>query len=251
MRNDLKQNTIVVYFLVINNSILFKSLEGVFKLMIRFYLLAEKPSQAKAYAEAFTVSERDKTHIELKPCSTFPEGAVITWRIGHLVSLKMPNVYKEEWSKWGLKNLPIIPERFEFKTNKEKLLHFNAIKSLFNECQTGERVCLVKCTDIDREGSNIFYSIYNITGTKNKNIKRLWINSLEVEVVRKGFNTLLDNKKDLLMYEEAKNTPNCRLVRADQCESVVFIIIEYFAIRKACSISTVYMIYQRQKVLYF
>ncbi|MFD1926474.1 DNA topoisomerase III [Sporosarcina siberiensis] len=215
--------------------------------MTRFYLLAEKPSQAKAYAEAFTVAKRDKTHIELEPCSTFPEGAVITWGIGHLVSLKMPNEYKEEWSKWDLKNLPIIPERFEFKTNKEKLLQFNAIKTLFNECQTGEKICLVNCADIDREGANIFYSIYNMTGTKNKNIKRLWINSLEVEEVRKGFNNLLDNKKDLLMYEEAKTRQIADwLVGINASQLFSLLLNTSLSVGRVQS-PTVYMIYQRQK----
>ena len=48
-------------------------------------ILAEKPSQVKAYSGAFTVKARHKTHIELNPCITFPSGAVITWGIGHLV----------------------------------------------------------------------------------------------------------------------------------------------------------------------
>ena len=51
-------------------------------------ILAEKPSQAKAYAEAFTVKSRHKTHIELAQSQLFPQGAVITWGIGHLVELK-------------------------------------------------------------------------------------------------------------------------------------------------------------------
>ncbi|MEG0291020.1 MAG: topoisomerase, partial [Erysipelotrichaceae bacterium] len=68
---------------------------------MKVVILAEKPSQAKAYAEAFEVAKKEKTHIELKPCSTFKEGAIITWGIGHLVSLKMPGDYKDEWKLWN------------------------------------------------------------------------------------------------------------------------------------------------------
>ncbi|MGE7188027.1 hypothetical protein [Lysinibacillus fusiformis] len=83
-------------------------------------ILAEKTNQAKAYAEAFEVVKREKKHIELKSCSTFPDGAIITWGIGHLVGLKMPGDYKEEWKRWDLENLPIIPGQFEYKVSEDK-----------------------------------------------------------------------------------------------------------------------------------
>src|SRR5699024_901151 len=165
--------------------------------MSKVVIFAEKPSQARAYSEAFRVKKKHKTHIELNPCDIFSEGAIITWGYGHLVALKMPQEYKEEWGKWNLSNLPIIPNDFQFKiTNREQMSH---IKKLFQGAHT-----IINGADLDREGSNIFYSILNMTGVKNKNIKRLWINSLEADEVRKGFNNLQDNKKDLLMYEEAK-----------------------------------------------
>lgn len=170
------------------------------ELIVKIVILAEKPSQAKAYAEAFQVEKREKTHMLLKPTSIFPDSeVVITWGIGHLVELKMPQDYKEEWSKWDLKNLPIIPDLFEFKVAKEKQTQFNAVKKLFKDAEL-----IVNGCDSDREGSNIFYSILKMTGVKNKKIKRLWINSLEVDEVRKGFQQLQSNEKDLLMYDEAR-----------------------------------------------
>lgn len=106
-----------------------------------------------------------------------PNEATITWGIGYLVALKMPNEYKEEWSRWDVNNLPIFPERFEFKVTEDKKAQFNAVKKLFN----GYDVAINAC-DIDREGSNIFYGIYRMTSAKNKTIKRLWINSLDAPV---------------------------------------------------------------------
>lgn len=65
--------------------------------MSKVAILAEKPSQRKAYADAFSVKTSHKTHIELNACNTFPSGAVITWGNGHLVQLKEPKEYKKEW----------------------------------------------------------------------------------------------------------------------------------------------------------
>lgn len=166
---------------------------------MKIVILAEKPSQAKAYAESFQVAKREKTHFILKPTDIFPHAeVVITWAIGHLVELKTPAEYKDEWKKWNLENLPIIPEPFEFKVSKDKKEQFNAVKSLFKTADV-----IVNGTDIDREGSNIFYSILHMTGVKNKTVKRLWINSLEVDEIQKGFKNLRDNEYDLKLYEEA------------------------------------------------
>nr|WP_255485886.1 toprim domain-containing protein [Sporosarcina sp. BP05] len=145
--------------------------------------------------------KHDRTSIELNICSTFPFGAIITWGIGHLVELKEPKEYKKELGSWNLATLPILPDKDEFKVVKDKQAHFTFIRSLFNDPKIST---IVNACDVDREESTIFYSIYHMTGTKDKLIKRLWINSLEIDEVRKGFNNLLDNKKDLLLYEEAK-----------------------------------------------
>lgn len=164
-------------------------------------IMAEKPSQARAYADAFQTKHKTKAHIELEVSKTFPDGAIITWGIGHLVSLKMPGEYKEEWQKWNLEHLPIFPDKFEYKVSSNVKDQFKAVKQLF-----GNADMLINACDVDREGSNIFYSTLYMTGYKNsqKPIKRLWINSLEKDEVRKGFSKLLDNQKDKLMYEEAK-----------------------------------------------
>lgn len=210
-------------------------------------ILAEKPSQAKSYAEAFSVEKRDRTHIVLKACSTFPKGAVITWGIGHLVGLKMPNEYKEEWGKWNLANLPIFPAEHEYKVVADKKVQFNAIKKLFQQADV-----IINGCDIDREGSNIFYSIYNMTCVKNKKIKRLWINSLEVDEIRKGFNNLLENKKDLLMYQEAKARQISDWLVGMNASQLFTLSLQAKGYDGVLSVGrvqspTVYMIYERQK----
>ena len=209
-------------------------------------VLAEKPSQAKAYAEAFSVKKRDKTSIELNPCSTFPSGAVITWGIGHLVELKQPQEYKEEWGSWSLSSLPILPDSYDFKIASGKSEQFKAVKTLFKSADT-----LINACDIDREGSNIFYSIYHMTGVKNKVIKRLWINSLEVDEIRKGFAHLQDNKKDYLLYKEAKTRQISDWLVGMNGSRLYTLLLREKGFREVISIGRVqsplvYLIYQRQ-----
>ncbi|SFD59671.1 type IA DNA topoisomerase [Bacillus sp. UNCCL81] len=214
--------------------------------MNRVVILAEKPSQAKAYAEAFSVKNRTKTSIELNSCSTFPNGATITWGIGHLVELKQPEEYNQEWKKWSLSSLPILPGQYEFKIAYGKSEQFNAVKKLFKEADT-----IINSCDIDREGANIFNSILNLTGVKNKQIKRLWINSLEVDEVRKGFANLHDNQKDLLLYNEAKTRQIADWLVGINGSRLYTLLLQQKGLKDSFSIGrvqspTVYLIYQRQ-----
>ena len=104
-------------------------------------ILAEKPSQAKAYAEAFTVKQRYKTHIELANSQLFPQGATITWGIGHLVELKEPKEYDARWTRWSLGSLPILPERYEFQVAKGKYPQFQVVKKLILAADTVINAC--------------------------------------------------------------------------------------------------------------
>ena len=210
-------------------------------------IFAEKPSQAKAYAEAFTVKSRHKTHIELAQSKLFPNGAVITWGIGHLVELKEPKAYDPRWNRWTLGSLPILPERYEFQIAKGKYAQFQAVKKFILAADVVINAC-----DVDREGSNIFYSIYNQTGAKGKTIKRLWINSLEVDEVRKGFSNLHDNRKDLLMYEEAKARQISDWLVGMNGSRLYSLLLKARGIQEVFPIGrvqspTVYLIYQRQR----
>jgi len=104
---------------------------------------------------------------------------------------------------------------------------------------------------VDREGSNIFYSIYYQTGAKNQTIKRLWINSLEVDEVRKGFSNLQDNRKDLLMYEEAKARQISDWLVGMNGSRLYSLLLQARGISDVFSIGrvqspTVFLIYQRQ-----
>lgn len=208
-------------------------------------IFAEKPSQAKAYAEAFPVARKTKHFIELQPCETFPNGATITWGVGHLVELKQPAEYHAEWKRWSLKVLPMIPENYEFKVAKGKWDQFQAVKALFKEASM-----LINASDVDREGSNIFYSILKQTKVKSKPIQRLWINSLEVEEIRKGFQTLRDNQQDYQMYIEAQTRQISDWLVGMNASRLYTMLLKEKGLNETISVGrvqspTVYMIYER------
>lgn len=209
-------------------------------------IVAEKPSQAKAYAEAFKTTKRDG-YMEVAPDPIFPEGAYITWGIGHLVELKEPKAYDPKWNRWSLAALPILPERYQFQIARGKAQQFGVIKKLIQQTDTVINAC-----DVDREGSNIFYSIYYHTGAKGKTIRRLWINSLEVDEVRKGFQQLRDNRQDLLLYQEAKARQISDWLVGMNGSRLYSLLLQEKGIREVFAIGrvqtpTVFLIYQREK----
>ncbi|RNF40309.1 type IA DNA topoisomerase [Planococcus salinus] len=209
-------------------------------------IVAEKPSQAKAYAEAFKTTKREG-YMEVAPNPIFPEGAYITWGIGHLVELKEPKAYDPKWGRWSLAALPILPAQYQFQVARGKAQQFGVIKKLIHQTDTVINAC-----DVDREGSNIFYSIYYQTGAKNKTIQRLWINSLEVDEVRKGFQQLRDNRQDLLLYQEAKARQISDWLVGMNGSRLYSLLLQEKGIREVFAIGrvqtpTVFLIYQREK----
>lgn len=211
-------------------------------------IIAEKYSQVvDFYAPTLGIEHKEKHYYVLKPSESFPKGAILTWASGHLVELKLPKEYKEEWSKWDIKNLPIIPKRFEYKVKEGRHSQFNAIKKLLNDADVVVNAC-----DPDREGSNIFYSILHMAGAKNKIIKRLWVNSMTASTLKKGFNNLLDNEKDYLIYKEAQTRQFGDWLVGINASQLFSLSLQKKGINDTFPVGrvqtpTVYMIYKRQQ----
>lgn len=166
--------------------------------MGKFLVIAEKPDQAAKLAAPFAFTKK-AGYFEVKQNSYFPEGALITWAIGHLCELKAPEEYNSSWKKWTLETLPIIPDRFEYKVSKSKYKQFNVIKSLVKRPDIQE---IIIGGDAGREGELIIRSILRVCGV-NKPMKRLWISSLTENAVKKGFANLLPEEKTRDIYFEA------------------------------------------------
>lgn len=163
-------------------------------------IIAEKPSQAQEYASCFNYTKKEG-YYDIFPNNIFPNGAKLTYGIGHLVTLKEPDEYegKEDLKKWNIKDLPIIPEQYEFKIVKKTEKQFMNIKKLLKKATE-----IIIATDSDREGENIARLIIELSGANNIPIRRLWINSLEKDVIIQGFKNLQDGQDFLPKYYEAQ-----------------------------------------------
>lgn len=210
-------------------------------------ILAEKPKQAIAYAEAFKSYTRKDGYIEIKPNDIFPDGAYLTWAFGHLIELAKPSHYKEEWSKWDLANLPIKPEEFIYLVSAGKEKQYKIISDLMR--QSSE---LIVATDCDREGENIAWSIINQAKIKDKPIKRLWINSLEEEVVINGFRNLRNGKDYYNSYIEAQTRQISDWLVGMNASQLYTLLLQQKGINESFSVGrvqtpTLYLIHQREK----
>lgn len=171
-------------------------------LMGHTLILAEKPSQAKAYADALQHTKKQDGYIEVNDGRFFKEKAYITWGYGHLVELLSPEQYNETWKVWRLDQLPMFPDQFRFQVSKDKKKQFNIVKRLLNDPAE-----IIVATDCDREGENIARSIISLAGASHKPTKRLWINSLEVDEIQKGFRHL-NNGNNYLSFHKYANASN-------------------------------------------
>ncbi|QDQ02688.1 DNA topoisomerase III [Lysinibacillus fusiformis] len=161
-------------------------------------VIAEKPDQAAKLAAPFSFTKKPG-YFEVKPNTYFPDGALITWAIGHLCELKAPEEYNPAWKKWTLETLPIIPDRFEYKVTKSKYKQFNVIKGLVKRPDIRE---IIIGGDAGREGELIIRTILKVCAV-NKPMKRLWISSLTENAVKNGFSNLLPEEKTRDIYFEA------------------------------------------------
>ncbi|HGD2217680.1 TPA: DNA topoisomerase 3 [Streptococcus agalactiae] len=211
-------------------------------------ILAEKPSQALAYASAFQSSEKNDGYF----CINDPllsEETLVTFGFGHLVELATPGEYKEEWAKWDLTNLPIFPEQYQFVVAKDKKKQFNIVAGLLKKATT-----IIVATDSDREGENIAWSIINQSGanTSDKIFKRLWINSLEKEAIREGFKNLKDAQDYYPYYKEAQTRQIADWLIGMNGSPLYSLYLQKRGIDESFSLGrvqtpTLYMIYKRQR----
>lgn len=161
-------------------------------------IIAEKPDQGLKLASPFSFKKRDG-FVEIEPNHIFPNGALLTWAIGHLCELISPDEYDQKWKKWSLDTLPIIPTKFQHKVTKSKWKQFNIIKDLVHRTEVNE---IIIAGDAEREGEAIIRII--LTQCRNqKPMKRLWISSLTSKAVVKGFENLLEEEQTRNIYYEA------------------------------------------------
>ncbi|MDR0287144.1 MAG: hypothetical protein LBI03_05495, partial [Clostridiales bacterium] len=129
-------------------------------------------------------------------------GYVVTWAIGHLTELAMPEAYDERIKAWKLETLPVIPDRFKTVVSKSTEKQYKIVKELMNSGEVTDIIC---ATDAGREGELIFRRIYEKAGCR-KPVKRLWVSSMETAAVKRG----LSEMKDWSEYDNLYYAADCR-----------------------------------------
>lgn len=160
--------------------------------MTKSLVLAEKPSVARDIARVQNCNKKGNGCLE-------GNKYIVTWALGHLVTLADPENYDVKYKTWKLEDLPMLPERLNLTVMKKTGKQFNAVKSQFNRKDVNE---IIVATDAGREGELVARWI--IAKAKvNKPIKRLWISSVTDKAIKEGFKNLKPGKFYENLYHAA------------------------------------------------
>ena len=151
--------------------------------------IAEKPSVARDIASVLGATASRDGYME-------GNGYQVTWTFGHLCTLKEPNDYTENWKRWSLAALPMIPQRFGIKLIEDKGIQkqFDIIERLMQNADE-----IINCGDAGQEGELIQRWVMQKAQAKCP-VKRLWISSLTEEAIKQGFDNLKDQKEYQPLY---------------------------------------------------
>ena len=155
-------------------------------------VIAEKPSVAQTIAAALGVKGKQDGYIE-------GGGYLISWCVGHLVQLAEAAAYGEQYRKWQLDSLPILPEEWQYAVDPDKGKQFKTLKELMHRADVSE---VVNACDAGREGELIFRFVYEAAGCK-KPMRRLWISSMEDGAIKAGFASLKDGREYDALFASA------------------------------------------------
>ena len=155
-------------------------------------VVSEKPSVAMAYAKVLGATSRKDGYLE-------GNGYLVSWCVGHLVELAPPNAYGEQYVKWSIADLPILPQKWQHLVSASTKKQFGVLKDLMNRPDVDSIVC---ATDAGREGELIFRLVYQQAGCK-KPFSRLWLSSMEDSAIREGFANLKPSTEYDALYQAA------------------------------------------------
>ena len=165
--------------------------------MSRKLLITEKPSVAMEFAKALKVNTTRKNgYLE-------SDEYVITWCVGHLVTMSYPEVYDEKYKSWRYDTLPFIPTEWKYEIIDNVKNQFETVRSLL---QAEDVDTIYVCTDSGREGEYIYRLVDQMADVKDKIKKRVWIDSQTEEEILKG----IQNAKDLSEYDALSDSAYLR-----------------------------------------
>ena len=155
-------------------------------------IIAEKPSVAENIAKVLGVTNKKNGYI-------MGNDYIVSWCVGHLVSLASADTYHAKYSKWNYQDLPIVPQEWQYTVNVSTKKQFEILKELMAKKEVTELIC---ATDAGREGELIYRLVYQKCNCK-KPVKRLWISSLEDSAIVKGMEELENSQKYDSLYDAA------------------------------------------------
>ena len=157
-------------------------------IMSKSLYIAEKPSVAQEFARVLKVggSKRDG-FIE-------SQDSVVTWCVGHLVTMSYPEKYDEKYRRWSFETLPFLPSEFLYEVIPSVSKQYEVVKKLLNRPDVDT---IYICTDSGREGEYIYRLVAKMAGVKNKVQKRVWIDSQTEEEILRG----IREAKDISEYD--------------------------------------------------
>lgn len=160
--------------------------------MSKTLVLAEKPSVGRDIARVLKCAKKGNGYLE-------GDKYIVTWALGHLVTLANPEQYDDKYKEWRLEDLPMLPSPLKLVVIKESGKQFNIVKEQMNRKDVDT---IVIATDAGREGELVARWIIEKAHVK-KPLKRLWISSVTDKAIREGFNKLKDGREYENLYHSA------------------------------------------------
>ncbi|MDM5246247.1 MULTISPECIES: DNA topoisomerase III [unclassified Lysinibacillus] len=160
--------------------------------MVKSVVIAEKPSVARDIANVLKCNKKGNGFLE-------GDKYIVTWALGHLVTLADPEAYDNKYKTWNLEDLPMLPERMKLVVMKQTGKQFNAVKSQLTRNDVNE---IIVATDAGREGELVARWIIEKANVK-KPLKRLWISSVTDKAIKEGFANLKPGKNYDNLYAAA------------------------------------------------
>ena len=156
--------------------------------MSKALYIAEKPSVAQEFAKALKINgQRRDGYLE-------SQDSVVTWCVGHLVTMSYPEKYDIKYKRWSLDTLPFLPREFKYEVIPGVQKQFEIVKGLLNREDVDT---IYVCTDSGREGEYIYRLVAQMAGVRGKKEKRVWIDSQTEEEIMRG----IREAKDLSAYD--------------------------------------------------
>lgn len=165
--------------------------------MSKKIFIAEKPSVAREFANALKLNMRKfDGYLEA-------DEAIVTWCVGHLVTMSYPEAYDEKYKRWSFDTIPFIPEQFKYEVIESAAKQYRIVSGLLNRADVDT---IYVCTDSGREGEYIYRLVEQMSGVTGKKRLRVWIDSQTEEEILRG----IREAKDLSEYDSLSDAAYLR-----------------------------------------